>query len=111
MLIIFGLNMKYLISITLILTNLSLVFADAKVDGFFPEKLVKEGFFNNKPDLATKSDTPRFFISREERRLNPNKAPSNNIVVPRQVFRVSSRPVILPNGSITDVWSAGLVNK
>lgn len=111
MLIIFGLNMKFLISFIILAVHTGLVSADTKVDGFFPEETVRDGFFKNRPDIATKAETPKFFISREERRLHPDRAQSNKIVVPSNVVHVSSRPVILPNGTISDVWSVGVTSK
>ena len=84
-------------------------FADAKVDGFFKESLVSGGFFEDRPDLNkasvdAKSEPQTFFISREERKLHPEKAPSNNIHLPQQVFRVRSRSIGFPNG-----WTSNVV--
>ncbi|HMO18218.1 MAG TPA: hypothetical protein PKA63_08035 [Oligoflexia bacterium] len=75
------------VALALISATSSSVHADARVDGFFRDDLVREGFFGDNQEIREdKNDVRRpesFFISREERRRNPNKAPSSSIKVER----------------------------
>lgn len=67
------------------------VIADARVDGFFPENLVTGNYFpeeNAAESSVSSQSKDTFFITREERRRNPSKAPSNNITTSPNVFRV-----------------------
>lgn len=100
--------MKKILFILTFLLTCSYCWADARVDGFFGDSLVKDGFFAERSDIKKESPRPRFFISREERRLHPENAPSNSITIPRNVYRVSNRPAILPNGGMSDIWSVGV---
>lgn len=72
--------------------------ADAKVDGFFKEDHVTSGMFEQDRHISEmqveKANKESFFITREERRRNPEKAPSNNIVIERPTVRVTQYPVL-----------------
>ena len=105
--------MKYFLIILTSILYVAPLSADAKVDGFFPEDKVREGYFKDKPGFENiaESKKDRFFITREERRLHPELAPSNNIKVPKRAVRVSSVPVVTTDGNITNIWTAGVVNK
>ena len=107
--------MRYLLILLTSILYIAPLSADTKVDGFFPEDKVKEGYFKGKPGFENQEEAStnkhRFFVTREERRLHPELAPSNNIVVPKRAVRVSSVPVVTSNGVITNVWTAGIVNK
>lgn len=80
----------------------SFAYADAKVDGFFRENLISEGFFPKKDALGENQvdqeaiKPERFFISREERRINPDKAPSNNIKLPQDTIKVRTQTLGIP---------------
>jgi hypothetical protein len=75
----------------------SFVLADAHVDGFFREDFVKGGVFETHKDIVDsrrrQQGRETFFISREERRRNPEKAPSHSIVVERPTLRVTQLPL------------------
>jgi hypothetical protein len=94
---------KFIIFLCLIFIS-QFVSADAKVDGFFRESLVKGGFFENNPEINKNKETVEketFFISREERRLNPQKAPSNSIKLPDHSIRMRTRSIGQPG-----LWGA-----
>ena len=107
--------MKYILILLISILYLTPVSADASVDGFFRENLVREGFFKDKagfaPEADTRTEKHAFFISREERNLHPELAPSNNIKIPRRSVRVSNRPVVLSNGNITNIWTTGIITR
>lgn len=87
--------------LTLLMSS-NFVLADAKVDGFFRENLVTEGYFSNEgksagtPASLEATNDASFFISREERRLNPEKAPSNNIRIPQHRVRIRTQTLGYP---------------
>jgi hypothetical protein len=71
------------VSFCMSLVSGAVVYADAKVDGFFREDMVTRGMFEGhrhieeiQPDHSRKET---FFISREERRRHPERAVSNSI--------------------------------
>ncbi len=105
--------MKYILFTLAIIFYLSPLTADTRVDGFFPESLVQKGYFADREESTPEKITvrPKFFISREERRLHPDKAPSNSIQIPRHVVRVSNRPFISSNGAIGSIWASGIFNQ
>ena len=82
----------------------SLVLSDARVDGFYDSDFVRSGYFKDKEfakaaNVDTQDSTQyrkKFFISRQERLANPERAPSNNIKIPQTTIRVSNRIVCLP---------------
>lgn len=101
--------MKYILILLISILYLTPLSADTSVNGFFPENFVREGSFKDKPGFEPVSSTrQKFFITREERRLHPDQAPSNNIHIPRTYVRVRSQPVIFSNGAIANVWSTGV---
>ncbi len=104
--------MKYIFILLVSILYLTPACADTKVDGFFPEDFVSKGYFGDRPgfEASAQSTRPKFFISREERRLHPERAPSNNIYIPRNYVRVRNQPVIFSNGAIANVWSTGIVS-
>ena len=94
---------KFIIFLNLLLIS-QFALADAKVDGFFRESLVKGGFFENNPEISKSKEIREkdtFFISREERRLNPEKAPSNSIKLPDHSIRMRTRSIGRPG-----LWGA-----
>ncbi len=89
------------------------VLADARVDGFFKEDMVTQGMFDDHRHIREiqpeSSRRDSFFITREERRRNPERAPSNSIQMERSpAIRVSQYPVlrypVLPSG----LWLPGV---
>ena len=104
--------MLQIFCLTVLFSHLPLAKADAKVDGFFKESLVKEGYFPDSQLQAQKSikeSRPSFFISREERRLNPDKAPSNNIVLPQHSIRLRTQSIGIPTRWGNQVYSSGVL--
>lgn len=72
--------------------------ADAHVDGFFPSDFVAGGMFEQNDLISEEVKSSRkresFFITREERRRNPEKAPSHSIQIEqRPNVRISNRPM------------------
>ncbi len=109
--------LKSILSLALLLSasallQLGTVEADAKVDGFFKEDLVKEGYFAETAspvENLNKNSRPSFFITREERRANPAKAPSNNIEIPQHSIRMRSRTIGFPTSWGQSVYSSGIL--
>ena len=102
----------FLLNFAFILIQPDSVVADAKVDGFFRENLVKEGYFARTSSLdenLKKTSRPSFFISREERRINPTKAPSNNIALPKHSIRLRSSTLGFPTPWGQSSYSSGIL--
>ncbi len=80
------------------------VLSDARVDGFYATDFATSGYFKDKEFAKTtvgetndtRQSRKKFFITRQERLANPDRAPSNNIKIPQTNIRVSSRLVCLP---------------
>jgi len=93
-------------------------FADAHVDGFFPRDFVAGGVFEQNDLISEEVKSSRkresFFITREERRRNPEKAPSHSIQIEqRPNVRISNRrmypyPPHYPYPSVTLPLPPGL---
>lgn len=108
----FRLVQKYLILFSiLVISDSTVVFSDTRVDGFFSDNMVRSGMFENDRHIKElhqeKSNKDSFFISREERRRNPEKAVSNSILPVPPSIR-SSRYPLLSYPFMPGAWIPGV---